>query len=133
MIRLKSLHFVLDIPLYNQECLFVLGYDRLKASAIIEKCGGSPEMVEFIRTLRPCSGVTTEDGNTGRYLIYMKELPQRASQHGSLVHELFHLVEQVMDRIGMPLEFKSSSEAYAYLLGHVSAEAFNRIWNASNF
>ena len=133
MIRLKSLYFTLDVPLYNYSCLFVLGYDRSNAARIVQRLGGSDEMIEFVRTLKRCKGVTSEDGTTGKFLIYMEDLPVLAFQHGTLVHELFHLVEQVLDRVGMKHEIFVSSEAYAYLLGQITADALHKLWKSIYF
>ena len=130
--RLKSLHFVVDIPIYKQTALFVFGCDKKKLAKIVEDLGGSEKFVLELLSMDKCSGYTYQDGDTGKFLVYMPGLPQRASEHGILVHEIFHLVEQIMNRIGMPLVIYTSSEAYAYLIGHISAEVFSRLWNTQN-
>lgn len=131
-LKLKSLNFVLTVPIYEQNVLFVLGYDKQKASEIVAMYGGSDEFVEFVRTLKTSAGVCTQDGETGKFLIYMDELPRRSSQHGTLIHELFHLTEQIMDRVGMKHKPYVSSEAYAYLLGRLTKDTLDVLWTATN-
>lgn len=131
-LRVTGIHFVLEIPIYTQDALFVLGYNRIRASEIFRKYGADDETIEYVRTLKACKGVTSQDQDTGKFFIYMEDLPRRSSEHGSLVHELFHLVEQIMDRVGMKHEIQVSSEAYAYLLGQLTADALGRIWTATN-
>ncbi|GAB4052554.1 hypothetical protein [Spirosoma litoris] len=131
-LRATGIHFTLEIPIYSQDALFILGYSRSRAADLIEKHGGSVELVDYIRNLKQCKGVATQDGESGRFLIYMEDLPRKSTEHGSLVHELFHLTEQIMERVGMRHKIRYSSEAYAYLIGQLTAEVLGRLWTATN-
>ena len=131
--RIKSLHFTLEIPIYCQTVLFVLGYDKKKAADIVEKMGGTPEFVQTVLNMRECGGNTNQDGDTGKFFVYLSKYPVDSWDHSILVHELFHLVEQIMDRVGMPLEYCTSSEAYAYLLGQITYDVLTKLWSANNF
>jgi len=60
-------------------------------------------------------------------LIRIKGNPTTAVDFGNLQHEIFHVVTLVMQRIGMDLKIKVSDEAYAYLIGYLTKEVYEKI------
>ena len=128
----KAIHFSLEVPLYTQAAVIILGYSTERAANIIAEYGGCEETVKEIRTLDQCQGVTIRSDKDKFFTVYLPELPRTCEQHAVLVHELFHLTEQIMKRIGMTLDSSTSSEAYAYLIDWLTAATLGRLWTATN-
>jgi hypothetical protein len=66
------------------------------------------------------------DGN--QTLIRARYYPTDNQDCGTLQHEIFHAVSMVLDAMGMKLEIMVSDEAYAYLIGYLTKQIYDRIW-----
>lgn len=63
----------------------------------------------------------------GESLIRLDRYPKTAQDYGSLAHEIFHAATYILDRIGMRLKIRTSDEAYAYLVGYITKEIYNKL------
>lgn len=52
---------------------------------------------------------------------------KKASDHGLLVHEVYHAVRFIMRYVGVG-DGPDAEEAHAYLLGNLCRDAFSRLW-----
>lgn len=64
--------------------------------------------------------------HTGQFVIRFRHMPKSHQDFGMISHELFHIVEILFRKIGMPLQ-KASSEAYAYLMGHLVTQFYEKL------
>lgn len=67
----------------------------------------------------------TEDNQT---LIRTRYYPADNQDCGILQHEIFHAVSMVLDRMGIKLDIMVSDEAYAYLIGYLTKQIYDKIW-----
>ena len=58
-------------------------------------------------------------------VVWIPSIPGTDEERAVLTHELFHVTTTIMNYAGIPLE-DSSEEAYAYLLGHLQREFYER-------
>lgn len=61
--------------------------------------------------------------SNGATLIRLRHQLKYASVKGHLAHEVFHVVEFIMDRIGIKHNI-DSGEAYAYLIGYITEKIY---------
>jgi hypothetical protein len=47
--------------------------------------------------------------------------------HQSISHEVFHAVTFLMDRIGDVFDIDKNAESYAYLIGYITKQIYNRL------
>lgn len=64
--------------------------------------------------------------SNGATLIRIRHQVKYASVRGVLAHEIFHVAEFIMDRIGIKHSLECS-EAYAYLIGYLTEEIYKQI------
>lgn len=61
-----------------------------------------------------------------RSVIRLVRFPSTPNDHGILAHEIFHIVDFLLGRIGLTLT-DSSGEAYAYLLGYITEQIYRHL------
>ncbi len=64
---------------------------------------------------------------TNQTIIRLWNYPEDNEDYGCLQHEIFHAVTFIMHRIGMELIVTKSDEAYAYLIGYLTREIYDRL------
>lgn len=74
-------------------------------------------------------GVTLSDD--GLIILRLNFSPKDSTDYALLQHEIFHVVENIMESIGTK-HGKKSSEAFAYLIQFVTFEIYNQMWNPKN-
>jgi hypothetical protein len=67
--------------------------------------------------------------DTNQSLIRLYNYPENNLDMGTLQHEIFHCVTFIMDRIGMKFKLMQSDEAYAYLIGYLTKEIYDRLYD----
>lgn len=75
-----------------------------------------------------------EDKVEGRFVMNKKHQsllrvprkPTNPQDKGVLAHEIFHAVEFVLDRIGLPHTLETG-EAYAYLIDYITTEIYKKL------
>lgn len=63
---------------------------------------------------------------TGQTIIRLKNYPSTPYRQGVLVHEVFHAVYFIFNRIGLELT-RDSEEAYAYFIDYLTREFYSNI------
>lgn len=131
-LKVKRVAFVIPIDLYNASVLVCIGHNRQQLYDVVKKHDGSEKFLKRVSIVwEECGGWAVEDGNTGNYLIWIPRMMRQAQDYNSLAHEVFHIVDFLMAKIGIKLTMKTC-EAYAYLIGHLTGEIYGRYWTATN-
>ena len=64
---------------------------------------------------------------TGETIVRFKNFEKTAAHLGLLNHEIFHVVEFIFKRIGMPHSVKYSSEDYAYQIQFITEQVLSEL------
>lgn len=129
--KVKGCYFLVEIPIYSKDILFVFGYSLPKIASLLEHADGS-DIQEFRQLCNEDYGHykgITFVGKAGTVLIHMPDLPRTCEAHGTLYHEIFHAVEGIMEGIGNPL-VEGNSESWAYLIGYITTKV---LFNLSRY
>ena len=63
---------------------------------------------------------------TNQTFIRLKSKPKKASEYGTLQHEIFHAIDFIFRKIGISLS-ADSDEAYAYLIGYLTEKIYEKL------
>jgi hypothetical protein len=64
------------------------------------------------------------------FVIYLSEWRDRSIDYGTLSHEIYHTVHDVMRSRGVKFS-EGSEESFAYLMGHLTTVVLNHIFGAA--
>jgi hypothetical protein len=81
---------------------------------------------DILNLEKECRGRTWHNITGGQTIIRIPKKPETPQEIGTLSHEIFHGVDFIFRRIGISLS-DNSNEAYAYLIGYVTEQFFNKI------
>ena len=123
---------MVPMAIYHTSLLVIIGMsDKEVEEVLLQYEGfdrGSKEMKKSagwrFDNCKKVGHVTRFDNNA--MLLRLREYPTTPEDYGIIAHEVFHVVELLFERVGMPLA-DSSSEAYAYLIGYVTQEIFKQL------
>lgn len=117
-----SKNFIIPLVVYPFDVMVSLNQTDDELKKELSKIG-----VEWNETMK-CSGkgqcVMTPDNQT---LIRLSIYPVYNEDYATLQHEIFHAVSFILNDIGMKLVINESDEAYAYLIGYLTKEIYNKI------
>ncbi len=65
---------------------------------------------------------------SGQSLLRLRNKPETVDEYGMLAHEIFHVCEFILHKIGLNLT-RESDEAYAYLIGFVTKKVYEQIFS----
>lgn len=65
--------------------------------------------------------------SSNQMFLRLRYVPIDPVGFGCLQHEIFHVVNFLMDEIGMKYETGKSDEAYAYLIGYLTKEIYSKV------
>jgi hypothetical protein len=118
----KGKNFIIPLVIYPFDVMVSVGESDSQLTDQLSKYG-----IEWGDDFK-CSGkgrsVIMENNQS---LLRLHSYPETNEDMGVLQHEIFHVVTFIMDRIGMPLTICVSDEAYAYLIGYLTKEIYDRI------
>jgi hypothetical protein len=60
-------------------------------------------------------------------LLRLRNKPETTADYGTLAHEIFHICEFILHKVGINLT-RDSDEAYAYLIGFVTRKIYESIF-----
>lgn len=127
--KITGLRFFVTVPLYDIQLLFMCGYDQQAAANIAQNSGFSDEVAGWLLEGSGYAGYTLNDTQSHKVLVHLPEFPTTPDQYGTVTHELFHATEMILHKVGISYSAKSS-EAYAYVIGFLSAQVFESLWEA---
>lgn len=94
-------------------------------------------LVKYGNPIESCERMLTMDdtGNYGKCAIFdtnqtvirLRVTKNKYEFYNTVAHEVFHAATFILDRIGMKLELMVSDEAYAYLVGFITAEIYIKL------
>ena len=70
---------------------------------------------------------TTMMFEDGVAVVRVLRLTNKSKQHAILAHELFHAVTLVLHRAGVDFQMDVSDEVYAYGIGHITEQVYDKI------
>lgn len=71
----------------------------------------------FLKSKEKAIGCCLEFGKDNTdVLIWLKERPKKASQYGTLYHELYHAVDHITDTHNLSVEREARAYVYEYLI-----------------
>jgi len=82
---------------------------------IVDVVFGQEKLMEQFKDVRHCSGYTRDSGD-GIYLVWVRD----KKSLGTVVHELYHLVNMISKTVGLSEDY--NNEQQAYLLGWLFKE-----------
>lgn len=121
--KVKPVNFIIPLVVYPFELMVSIEETEEAFKKNLEAFG--PEYNPSLALISPERGRAMLF-SCNRSLIRLEKRPRTPREHGILAHEIFHIVDFYMNRIGMKLK-RSSFEAYAYLLGYITEEIYKRI------
>jgi hypothetical protein len=121
---MKSTHFKISYNIYPFDLFVSFGETDQQLKRFLERYGVKYE--KELTLQNKCTLARTVMGKDGATVIRMRTIPKHPVDKGVLAHEIFHAIEFLMHKVGIPLS-KKSSEAYAYLIGYVTEEIYKRI------
>jgi hypothetical protein len=122
----KSGNFAVNVQVFGIGIIFSFGQSNKKIESILRlnKIKNMPALLPESDT---SPGMTYCNGSTFA-LVVMREWPDRASKYKTLTHEIFHACDLTLRNIGFKLS-DDSHEAWAYMIGDVSWQIFNILWD----
>lgn len=121
-----TLKIEVSAQVYPFDILFLFAYsDADVDKELLEHVGEEALKDKFLYAINGKQGRTVMFSG-GQTLVRMKRIPSTPYDFGTLQHEIFHVVEFIMHRVGMKLCHKSD-EAYAYLIGYVTQKVYEKL------
>ena len=131
MLKLKKrsetlqLGFSIPLHIYPCEVLFSFRQDDEELARMLKDKGAPQKAIdEELAKMGEYTGARYVFYKNGIGLIRMRQVPTTPVHISYLSHEIFHIVANIMDYIGMPLETTKSEEGYAYLVSYLTEEVF---------
>jgi hypothetical protein len=129
----KSLRkvFLIDCEVYPFDVLISIGEnDKHFLNTVSKKLPARAfeelKQADNMMTFSPTTQARTMMFSTGQFIIRFRKFPTTCEELGMVNHEIFHIVDMLFRKIGMPLR-KESSEAYAYLIGYLTTKFLENI------
>jgi hypothetical protein len=122
---MKPTAFVIELKPYPFDVLFSFNQNDTQFNHQLNKLGvkefSDPSFYD------PVCRARTINLETGATIVRFKDFNKNAINYGLLSHEIFHVVEFIFDRIGMPHSVEYSSEAYAYQIQHITEVVYEML------
>lgn len=117
----KILFFTVPLIIYPFHLFVSIGRDDDELELLLQRKGYT---IKLDKEHLYDAAVTNmfENGNS---MIRLYKYPETPSDYGNLAHEIFHVAENTLEFVGMKL-CPQSCEAYAYLIGYLTAEIYRK-------
>lgn len=128
-LKTTGCHFIVPVDVFSRDVLFMFGYSRKKVLQLL-KSSDEPNTKEIYRHFRDYKETYRGlciTGSKGQTFITMPVMPQTCEEHGTLVHEIFHGVENIMSYIGNHHPKDEADESWAHLMGYLTAECLKNL------
>ncbi len=122
-----SLNFIVPMGTYPFDLMVSIGQNDMQLAKVLDNYPLTVQDIEGVRyTSERCQGRYCLF-STGASIIRIRQIPRTAYQFGNVAHEIFHVASAILDHMGMKLEILVSDEAYAYLIGHLTEQIYERL------
>lgn len=118
MYRPKKNKFFINHGTYPFDIKVFLSYSHEEVVDDLRK-GGLELDSEDIENLKCTGNARTVMLTTNQTVMIFKESDSYNEFMNHVVHELFHCVEFLFERINLPHDARTSSEAWAYQMGYI--------------
>lgn len=114
---------IISIDLYNRDVMVHFGSRKELRKELLNY--HKPEIAsKIVNEINfEADGFTHYNSENGAFIVYMPKQPSTPKEIGTLVHELSHATNAIMEAIGVTLS-DSSEEAYTYCLGFITRKVF---------
>lgn len=123
----------IDIDIYLNCVVFAVGidekeFDRLYYDNVTKFTDEEYKIIrKDIADKNSCNGLTVLLDN-GNVFVFIRKGQERKDL--TVAHEIFHVVQRVLNRAGV--EMGEDGESYAYLIGWLTNEYYNRLDDYEN-
>lgn len=123
----KKIHFIIPLVIYPFDVMVIMNQTNEEVRKILSKYDhlndDDIELAMFnSETIRGRAALFSSNAT----LLRLKNIPCNTQDYGVLQHEICHVVNYIMDNIGMKLKIGTSDEAYAYLTGYLTEKIYDR-------
>lgn len=120
----KAIAFIVDSGTYPYEILCFFGEDK---AALIEMLKGdiTESEIKELREYKLKRGMACMFENATS-LLWLPEKPKTLEHMSYLNHEIWHITDEILRRIGIKL-VNESTEAYAYLIQYLSVKIWEKL------
>lgn len=114
---------IITIEIYNRDVMVHFGSKKELRKELLNyhKPHVAEEIIKEINF--DADGHTLYDSENGAFIVAMPSKPTTPKEIGTLIHELSHATNAIMEAIGVTLT-ESSEEAYTYCLGFLTRKVF---------
>lgn len=115
---------------WSVDVVVVIGMDKPAALKRINKWipdfSGAESLPGLNDKLAPAARVLSY--GSSQHVLWIKYWPEKISDYGTLVHELFHIVDVSLRGKGITLS-DDSDEAYAYFMGWIYQDFLAKLYS----
>jgi hypothetical protein len=122
-------YFVFDVEIYSAR-IYVLYNNTLEETKSFFKDFFPGVNHNRIIGYEASTIVCVREDGLQEYIIYFRRKPRKKSafDHGTISHEVCHVVFEISDRISLYYSY-DSQEAFAYLHGFITQKIIEGLWN----
>lgn len=119
-------HFFIDHGTFPFDIAVFIGYEYEKMLEKLEKLTDLTEEEKIALEMEGLGRTVMLSGN--RTVLQLKNITCPVKFHGIVNHEIFHAVEFLFDRIGIPHDPSTTSESYAYQIQHLTERFYEEYY-----
>lgn len=119
-------NFIINIPIYEKDIMFSFGESDVQFKKSIDKYNLNLTENDMTRAIwnLDCHGMSTRF-EMGQLVIRTKDYPKSARDMGTLQHEIFHAVSNLLDYIGFNFN-NTTDEPAAYLISYITEKVYSK-------
>jgi len=123
----KAQNFIIPLVIYPFDIMFSVGQTDAELLKSVKRYGlNKSDIEEMLNMPTTILGRTLMLLETNHTFIRLKSKPKKASEYGTLQHEIFHAIDFILRKIGISLS-ADSDEAYAYLIGYLTEKIYEKL------
>jgi hypothetical protein len=120
------MNFLIDCLIYPSDIVVFVDSSNKEIKKTMRKHGyDDKDISQVLSKLKKCVNARCEMMKDGLVFIFLKSNVK--DFYSKVCHESFHATTFILDRVGVKLKLGISDEAYAYLMGFITAEIFKNI------
>jgi hypothetical protein len=120
------MNFIFSLEVYPFDVMVSVGQTDDDLKEILKGVGVDPNLDDNWRYEQ--TGVWRAISFPGNQtLLRLPNKPESVDEHGTLAHEIFHVCDFILHKVGVTLT-RESDEAYAYLIGFVTKKIYEHLF-----
>ncbi len=125
---MKGKWFDIDIPIFNHGVMVSVDEeDDVLRKRLLKWKNKDEELDKLMRMEDTVRGRACFLDSTHQSVIRLRTSPNKYGYLGTIAHEVFHIVDYILQGIGMKHKLYTSDEAYAYLIGYLMEEITRKL------